>query len=47
MKPECTKPKNPKFYLDKKYIFASMGLLSAINPELAFDLLERETANIE
>jgi uncharacterized protein (TIGR01319 family) len=47
MKPECTKPKNPKFYLDKKYIFASMGLLSAINPELAFDLLDRETVNIE
>ncbi len=46
-KPECTKPKNPKFFLDKKYIFASMGLLSTIAPELAFYLLDKETISID
>lgn len=45
-KPECTKPKNPKFFLDKKYIFASMGLLSSVDVELAFELLDKETINI-
>ena len=44
--PECTKPRNPKFYLDQKYIFASMGLLRAINPELAFELLDKETVEL-
>lgn len=43
---QCTKPTKPSFYLDKKYIFASMGLLSTINPELAFELLNRETIKI-
>ena len=46
MRPECTKPRNPKFYLDQKYIFASMGLLRAINPELAFELLDKETVEL-
>ena len=46
MHPECTKPRKPKFYLDQKYIFASMGLLRAINPELAFELLDKETVEI-
>ena len=45
-KPECTKPKKPKFFLDKKYIFASMGLLSSVDVELAFELLDKETINI-
>ena len=44
--PECTKPRNPKFCLDKKYIFASMGLLRTINPELAFELLDKETVEL-
>lgn len=44
--PECTKPRNPKFYLDRKYIFASMGLLRSINPELAFELLDKETVEL-
>ena len=42
MRSECTKPRNPKFYLDKKYIFASMGLLSMVDAELAFELLDKE-----
>lgn len=42
MRSECTKPRNPKFYLDKKYIFASMGLLSMVDTELAFELLDKE-----
>ena len=46
MHPECTKPRKPKFYLDRKYIFASMGLLRSINPELAFELLDKETVEI-
>lgn len=36
------KPKNPKYLLDKKYIFASMGLLSSVDPELALELMKRE-----
>ncbi len=44
--PECTKPKNPKYYLDKQYIFASMGLLSSLDADLALELLKRETIEI-
>ena len=44
--PECTKPRKPKFYLDSKYIFASMGLLRTVNPELAFELLDKETIEL-
>ena len=44
--PESTKPKNPHFYLDQRYIFASMGLLSYIDPELAFELLDKETIGL-
>lgn len=47
MTPESTKPKNPKFYLDEKYIFASMGLLSQIDADLAFDLLYNLTSEIK
>jgi uncharacterized protein (TIGR01319 family) len=47
MHPECTKPRRPKFYLDQKYIFASMGLLRSINPELAFELLDKETIELD
>lgn len=46
MRPESTKPRNPKFYIDGDYIFAAMGLLSAIDEELAFDLLDRHTTPI-
>lgn len=41
-KPLIMKPRQPGFLLDRKYIFASMGLLSNINPELAIGLLKKE-----
>jgi uncharacterized protein (TIGR01319 family) len=40
------KPKNPKFLLDKKYIFASMGLLSKDEPDLSFKLLKNNCLEI-
>ncbi|MDH6355007.1 uncharacterized protein (TIGR01319 family) [Dysgonomonas sp. PH5-45] len=36
------KPKSPAYLLDQKYIIASMGLLSAENPELALKLMKQE-----
>jgi uncharacterized protein (TIGR01319 family) len=36
------KPKQPKYMLDSKYIFAAMGLLSIADPELALDLMKQE-----
>ena len=36
------KPKQPKYLLDKKYIFGSMGLLSAIDAELALTIMKKE-----
>ena len=39
---EHPKPKNPTYLLYEKYIFASMGLLSAVDPELALNLLKKE-----
>jgi uncharacterized protein (TIGR01319 family) len=47
MHSESTKPRNPKFYLDKEYIFAAMGLLSDVDAELAFELLDRHTVEVE
>ncbi|MBD8388651.1 methylaspartate mutase accessory protein GlmL [Dysgonomonas sp. BGC7] len=39
----CMRPKSPQYMLDKKYIFASMGLLSIVDPDLALDLIKKET----
>ena len=36
------RPKEPDFYLDKRYIIASMGLLSQVAPEVALTILQRE-----
>lgn len=36
------KPKNPDYLIDKKYIFASMGLLSSVYPDLALELMKNE-----
>jgi uncharacterized protein (TIGR01319 family) len=36
------KPINPQYMLDKKYIFASMGLLSLEDAELALEILKNE-----
>lgn len=40
------KPKNPDYLIDKKYIFAAMGLLSTEHPELALDLMKREITTL-
>lgn len=40
------KPKSPQYLLDAKYIFASMGLLSTIEPELALDIMKKEIIQI-
>lgn len=36
------KPRNPEFYIDKKYILASMGLLSSVEPEAALRIMKKE-----
>ena len=36
------KPKQPKYLIDKKYIFASMGLLCAVDKELALAIMKKE-----
>ncbi len=41
------KPKHPQYWLDGKYIFASMGLLSAVDPELALCLMKKEIKTID
>lgn len=43
---EYAKPKEPHFYLDKRYIIASMGLLSQVAPEVALTILQREVLPI-
>lgn len=42
-----TKPKQPRYMLDKKYIFASMGLLSAIEPDMALRIMKKEITEIK
>lgn len=44
--PMCRKPANPKYLIDKKYIFASMGLLSSIEPETALNIMKKEITQI-
>ncbi|WP_329903711.1 methylaspartate mutase accessory protein GlmL [Porphyromonas pogonae] len=45
--PECAKPRKPRFFLDKRYIFASMGLLCKVDPDLALHILNTEITAIE
>lgn len=40
------KPTKPEYLIDKKYIFASMGLLSSEYPDLALELMKNEITNI-
>lgn len=40
------KPKAPKYLLDGKYIFASMGLLSTVDADLALELMKKEINTI-
>lgn len=42
---EYAKPENPHFLIDKKYIFASMGLISSVDADLAITLLKQEIIN--
>lgn len=41
-----TKPKHPSYLLDKRYIFASMGLLSTQDKELALEIMKKEIVPI-
>lgn len=43
---ESAKPKNPRYFIDARYIFAAMGLLSSINPDLALIILNKEIKQI-
>lgn len=45
-KPYSMKPKRSVYMADNKYIFASMGLLSTVEPELALELLKKEITPI-
>lgn len=38
----CLKPKSPRFAIDKKYIFAAMGLLSEHYPDEALQIMKNE-----
>lgn len=40
------KPVSPHFYLDKKYIFASMGLLGKFDPQLALKIMKDEIVRL-
>jgi len=42
----CMKPKNPRYLLDEKYIFASMGLLSTVASDLALELMKKQITKI-
>ncbi|MEN2984827.1 MAG: methylaspartate mutase accessory protein GlmL [Dictyoglomaceae bacterium] len=45
--PFVLKPKNPKIYLDKEYIFFAIGLLSEIFPEKAINILKKYVIKID
>lgn len=44
--PESLRPKNPQFYLDRKYILSAMGLLSTVNPLKALSIMKNEIIKI-
>jgi len=44
---EELRPTHPKFYLDKDYILASMGLLSDIDPLLALKIMKKHIIEIK
>ena len=43
---EYLKPASPRFFLDGKYIFASMGLIAKIDPQLALKIMKDEIVEI-
>ncbi|MCL2374532.1 MAG: methylaspartate mutase accessory protein GlmL [Treponema sp.] len=40
------KPASPKFFLDRKYIFASMGLVGKFDPRLALEIMKDEIVEL-
>ena len=44
--PGFLKPVKPKFYLDRKYIFASMGLIGRIDPAAALKIMKDEITEV-
>jgi len=46
-KPRYLKPEKPKFMLDSRYIFASMGLVGKIDQALALKIMKDEIIEIE
>ena len=46
-RPSFLKPKKPKFLLDRKYIFSSMGLIGKTQPQLALKIMKDEIREIE
>lgn len=43
---ESLRPKEPEYYIDRKYVFAAMGLLSELYPETALKILKEDTIRI-
>jgi len=43
---EYLAPTNPKFLLDKNYIFSAMGLVSRINKELALNIMQKHITEV-
>lgn len=41
-----SKPKDPKYMIDGKYIFASMGLIGGLNPAVALTILKKEIKKV-
>jgi uncharacterized protein (TIGR01319 family) len=46
VKPTVLKPFKGKFFLDRKYIFAAMGLLSVNYPKISLNILKKEIKQI-
>lgn len=44
---ESARPKEPTFYIDKSYIMASMGLLSAELPDVALEIMKKELKKVK
>jgi len=44
--PEFLKPVSPRYFIDKRYIFASMGLIGKIDPLLALTIMKDEIIEV-
>ena len=44
---EFLKPASPRFFLDGKYVFASMGLVAKVDQHLALEIMKEEIAEIQ